>query len=84
MHRWGDAYTYFFDLGGEFDNAYMERYCAEASSEILTAPPRAQTMHGLTERNGYLLKVLITRILLEDPSLPFETCLLYTSDAADE
>jgi len=73
VHRWGDAYTYFFDLGGEFDNAQMERYCAEASAEMLTAPRGAHYMHGLTERNGYLLKVLITRILLEDPSLPFET-----------
>ena len=73
VHRWGDAYTYFFDLGGEFDNLDMERYCAEASAEMLTAPRGAHYMHGLTERNGYLLKVLLTRLLLEHPSLPFET-----------
>ena len=29
-------------------------------------------MHGCTERHGYLLKVLIARILLDDGSIEFE------------
>ena len=69
---WGPPYSYFFDFGGEFDSQAMEEHCRAHSVEMLAAPRRAHHMHGFTERHGYLLKVLIVRILLDDGTIEFE------------
>jgi len=65
VRRWGPPAAYMVDLGGSFDNAQLLDNARDNGFEIFAAASRAHWAHGFTERHGFVLKIIIVRVLVE-------------------
>jgi hypothetical protein len=76
--RWGPPATAKVDLGSAFDSEEFLQSAREWGFTVEAAPKGAHWCHGLAERGGQTLNILVCRVLEEEPtanlSLVVEEC----------
>ena len=63
------------DIGGEFSNAILEEVASHLGVEVTTTASYSPHQNGLNERNHAIVDLMITRMLLSEPSLKPSTAL---------
>ena len=69
------------DIGGEFSNSVIEEVASKLGIELITTASCSPNQNCLNERNHAIVDVMITRMLLSDPSLKPRIALCWALNA---
>ena len=69
------------DIGGEFSNSTLEEVASRLDIDVTTTASYSPNQNGLNERNHAIVDIMITRMLLSDPSLKPRMALCWSLNA---
>ena len=69
------------DIGGEFSNAILEEVASHLGVTVTTTASYSPHQNGLNERNHAVVDIMITRMLLSEPTLKPQMALLWALNA---
>ena len=69
------------DIGGEFSNSTLEEVASRLGVEITTTASYSPNQNGLNERNHAIVDMMLSRMLLSDPTLKPHVALCWALNA---